>query len=173
MIRRLTVSSDCLPVSGSTELTSNGFCPRRNSTVALQSPSASALTEYGSRPGVAIETVAPAVVVPRMTYSVAPSSTSTTATAGFDTAIVGGFANRSNWTPRYAAKASTAIRPYGGRCRKRRSLNLYMRFRSTNASALWTRLGTGSSTRKQLGQNVETFSINLGILQSWARRFDP
>jgi hypothetical protein len=64
-MKRLTVLSDFLPVSGSTALTSNWLRPRRSSTLAFHFPTASALTLYGSRPGVAIEIVAPAFEVPR------------------------------------------------------------------------------------------------------------
>ena len=58
------------------------------------------MTWYGSRPGVAIETVAPGSVVPSSVYRVVDSSTSMTAVAGWVTAIVGGFAKRRTWTPR-------------------------------------------------------------------------
>src|SRR5689334_13094306 len=50
------VSSECLPVSGSTALMSNWLRPRRRSTAADHAPSDRAVTWYGSRPGVAIET---------------------------------------------------------------------------------------------------------------------
>src|SRR5687767_14368368 len=73
VMNRLTAPSDSFWVSGSTAVTSNWLRPRRSSTLALQSPSASAVTLYGSRPGVAIEIVAPALDVPRRTYSVADS----------------------------------------------------------------------------------------------------
>src|SRR3954451_24843132 len=89
-----TAFSDRLPVSGSTALTSNWLRPRRSSTVVAHAPSASALTVYGSRPGVAIEIVAPGADVPLRTYWSLDSSTWTTAAAGSLTAIVGGLAKR-------------------------------------------------------------------------------
>ena len=54
-------------------------------------------------------TVAFGRVTPRSVYEVAESSTSTTAVAGSVTEIVGGFAKRSSWTPRYAPNASTPM----------------------------------------------------------------
>ena len=94
------VSSECLPVSGSSALTSNWLRPRRRSTGTDQRPVESAVTPYGSRPGVATLTVAPAIVMPRRVYEVMVSSTSTTAAAGSVTATVGGFAKRRSCTPR-------------------------------------------------------------------------
>jgi hypothetical protein len=58
------VSSDRLPVSGSMAVTSNGSARAQQRASAVQSWSR-ALTCCGSRPGVAIEMVAPGSVVPR------------------------------------------------------------------------------------------------------------
>src|SRR3954454_7891825 len=101
-MKTLTVPSDRLPVSGSRDVTSNWLRPRRRSTAAAHSPSDLAVTWYGSRPGVAIETVAPGSVVPSRVYVVTDSSTSTTAVAGWVTAMVGGLVKRRTWIPRYA-----------------------------------------------------------------------
>ena len=58
---------------------------------AVHEPPVSAVTCIGwSQLGETIETVAPGIVVPRSTYDVAASSTSTTAVGGCVTAIVGG-----------------------------------------------------------------------------------
>jgi hypothetical protein len=89
-------------------LTSNVLRPRRTSTVYVQAPVESAVVRYGSsRPAALISTVAPGEVVPRTVYWVEESSRSKTAAGGSLTAIVGGRANRSSWTARYAPKATT------------------------------------------------------------------
>src|SRR5262245_38681277 len=104
---RLTVFSERLPVSGSTWLSSSWFRPRRRSDWVAHCPSESAVTLYGSRPGVATDTDALGAEVPRSRYDVEVSSTSSTATDGSVTAIVGGLAKRSSWTDRYTPNATT------------------------------------------------------------------
>ena len=49
---------------------------------------------------VLIVTEPPGMEVPSKTYDVVSSSTSMTAAAGVVTAMVGGLAKRSSWTPR-------------------------------------------------------------------------
>ena len=85
------VSSEVFCVVGSRALMSNWLRPRRRSMSAIHAPLVSAVTSIGwSQLGETIETVAPGIEVPRSTYDVAVSSTSTTAVRGCVTAIVGG-----------------------------------------------------------------------------------
>ncbi len=100
VMNRWMVSSDVLPVSGSRALTSNWLRPRRRSTSAAHAPVEPAVTSSGSRPGVAIETVAPGSDVPSSVYVVVVSSTSMTATEGCVTDTVGGLVKRSTWIAR-------------------------------------------------------------------------
>ena len=87
-------------MSGSIADTSNWLRPRRRSTSADHVPSGPALIWYGSRPGVAMLTVPPAIVVPRNVYELTESSTSMTVGEGSVTAIDGGLAKRRTWIPR-------------------------------------------------------------------------
>ncbi len=68
------------------------------------------MTRCGSsRPASVIVTVAFGADVPLSVYWVASSATSITAVAGVVTAIVGGFANRTSWSPRYTANTPMKI----------------------------------------------------------------